>query len=67
MAKGDKKGKKQRKTKTTSKRYKNYDASGELKRKNQFCPKCGTGVFLAKHKGRVTCGQCGYTEFTENA
>ena len=28
-----------------------------------FCPKCGAGVFLAKHKDRVSCGRCGYTEF----
>jgi small subunit ribosomal protein S27Ae len=30
-------------------------------RKN--CPKCGDGVFLAEHKDRLSCGQCGYTEF----
>lgn len=30
-------------------------------RKN--CPKCGDGVFLAEHKDRSSCGQCGYTEF----
>ncbi|MBW2999489.1 30S ribosomal protein S27ae [Candidatus Woesearchaeota archaeon] len=33
------------------------------KKKGQFCPKCGVGVFLAKHKDRLTCGKCGYTEF----
>jgi len=34
------------------------------------CPKCGKGVYMAKHKGRTTCGKCGYTEFasaTKNA
>jgi len=36
---------------------------GVLKRKTEFCPKCGPGVFLAKHKNRVSCGKCGYTEF----
>ena len=41
-----------------------YDASGELKRKNKSCPKCGAGVFMAQHKDRVTCGKCGYTEFS---
>tara|TARA_Y100000310_G_scaffold102154_1_gene100334 strand:+ start:1711 stop:1905 length:195 start_codon:yes stop_codon:yes gene_type:complete len=41
-----------------------YDASGsELKRKNKSCPKCGEGVFLAKHSDRESCGKCGYTNF----
>lgn len=26
------------------------------------CPKCGTGVRLAEHKDRRTCGKCGYME-----
>jgi len=52
----------QKKRKTSTK-YKAYEKSGEgVKRKNQFCPKCGTGVFLAKHKDRLTCGCCGYME-----
>jgi len=34
-----------------------------VKRKNRFCPKCGEGVFMAKHKDRETCGRCHYTEF----
>lgn len=56
--------KKQKKEKTSSKRYQLYESSGsELKRKNKFCPKCGTGVFLARHNDRLTCGRCGYTEF----
>jgi len=29
------------------------------------CPKCGAGVFLAQHDGRVSCGRCGYTEFAK--
>jgi small subunit ribosomal protein S27Ae len=36
---------------------------GSLTRKNKSCPKCGQGFFLAKHKGRETCGKCGYAEF----
>ncbi|MBW2997648.1 30S ribosomal protein S27ae [Candidatus Woesearchaeota archaeon] len=57
--------KKKKKKKTSSKKYKMYEASGsELKRKNKFCPKCGTGVFMAQHKDRMTCGKCSYTEFT---
>lgn len=50
--------------KRTSQKYKAYEISGNaLKRKNRFCPKCGTGVFLAEHKNRSTCGTCGFTEF----
>ncbi|MFH0927359.1 MAG: ribosomal S27a family protein [Candidatus Micrarchaeota archaeon] len=30
--------------------------------KRKFCPKCGPGVKLAKHKGRQACGKCGYFE-----
>ncbi|MBA3064427.1 30S ribosomal protein S27ae [Candidatus Woesearchaeota archaeon] len=40
---------------------------GVLKRKTKFCPKCGPGVFLAIHKNRVSCGKCGYTEFTKKS
>ena len=54
--------KKKRKPKRHSKRYKLYDTSSGLKRKNKFCPKCGQGFFLAAHKNRVTCGKCGYME-----
>lgn len=46
--------------------HKAYEVSGqELKRKNQFCPKCGVGVHLGLHKDRVACGKCGYTEFNK--
>ncbi|HEY5539054.1 MAG TPA: 30S ribosomal protein S27ae [Thermoplasmata archaeon] len=36
---------------------------GKLRRDKPFCPKCGPGVFLAKHANRVSCGRCGYSEF----
>jgi small subunit ribosomal protein S27Ae len=36
---------------------------GKVRREKPFCPKCGPGVFLAKHTNRVSCGRCGYTEF----
>ncbi|MFC1722796.1 30S ribosomal protein S27ae [Nanoarchaeota archaeon] len=56
--------KKERKKKPGSHKYKHYEVSGnELKRTQKFCPKCGVGVFMAKHKDREVCGQCGYTEF----
>ena len=40
---------------------------GSLKRKTRFCPKCGSGVFLAIHKDRASCGKCGYTEFVKKS
>lgn len=43
-----------------------YEMKGEmLSRKNKFCPKCGPGVFMAKHKDRNACGKCGYAEWNE--
>lgn len=45
------------------KKSEKYDvSSGVLKRKSKFCPKCGPGVFLAEHKDRNSCGNCGYME-----
>lgn len=35
----------------------------KIKRERKHCPKCGEGVFLADHKDRLSCGNCGYTEF----
>ncbi len=55
--------KKQTKKNTPTKVYKYYKASGDtLERTGKFCPKCGTGVYLAKHKTRYVCGNCHYTE-----
>ncbi|UCG95811.1 MAG: 30S ribosomal protein S27ae [archaeon] len=40
-----------------------YELNGkEIKRKGESCPRCGEGTFLANHKGRKTCGKCGYSE-----
>jgi len=60
----DKKGGKGSDAKKPAYRYANvYEVSGEsLKRKNKSCPKCGSGVFMASHKDRWTCGKCGYME-----
>jgi len=45
-------------------RAKLYEVSGNsVKRKSNFCPKCGPGVFMGEHKNRSSCGKCGYTEF----
>ena len=38
----------------------------KLVRTRRHCPKCGVGTFLAKHKDRESCGQCGYTEFAKS-
>ncbi len=57
--------KKKKKPKKTSSVWKNYEAKGELKRRNKTCPKCGPSVFLANHKNRITCGKCHYTEFSK--
>jgi len=62
MGKG-KKGKKQVKNKVPSKRWTNYKIEGDKASKSKNCPKCGPGIFLAKHKDRAHCGKCGYTTF----
>ena len=35
----------------------------KISRLRRHCPKCGDGIFLAEHKDRLSCGNCGYTEF----
>ena len=40
-----------------------YEVDGDkIVRKNQICPRCGEGVFMADHGDRVACGKIGYTE-----
>ena len=59
----EKKGKKKPKMTKPSKKWKLYEVVGDkIKRKNKTCPKCGSGVFMGKHKDRWVCGKCGYTE-----
>ena len=44
-------------------RYTQYEVSGDsVKCKKRSCPRCGPGIFMAEHKGRVHCGKCGYAE-----
>jgi len=31
-------------------------------KQRRACPKCGTGVHLAEHGNRFSCGRCGYSE-----
>lgn len=63
---GDRKGKKAHKNKPTSKKYSHYTISGDNVKRSKSCPRCGVGIFLAVHKGRLGCGKCKYTEFTKN-
>lgn len=57
----DKKGKKGKHLKSKFYEYK----GSEINRLRAFCPKCGPGIFLAEHKDRYTCGNCGYTKWKE--
>ncbi|MGB9707741.1 MAG: 30S ribosomal protein S27ae [Candidatus Pacearchaeota archaeon] len=64
MAKVVQKGKKKRKPRKPSERWKKYKVSGEhVERSAKFCPRCGPGVFLANMNDRIFCGRCHYTEF----
>ena len=59
--------KKKKNKKKSMQIWKIYQVSGnKVERKNRFCSKCGSGVFLAKHKDRETCGRCGYSEIISN-
>ncbi|MFH0859737.1 MAG: 30S ribosomal protein S27ae [Candidatus Altiarchaeota archaeon] len=49
-----------------SKKWKLYNVKDKLERLNKSCPKCGPGVFMAKHKDRLSCGKCGYSEFMKS-
>ena len=38
-----------------------------LEIKGEYCPEpqCGSGIFLAVHSNRKSCGRCGYTVMEE--
>lgn len=57
------KGKKPHKNKPVGKKYVHYKVNGSTLTRDKSCPRCGTAVFLAKHKSRLHCGKCNYTEF----
>jgi ubiquitin-small subunit ribosomal protein S27Ae len=41
-----------------------FKVEGEqLSRLRKECPRCGKGYFMAQHKNRLTCGNCGYTTY----
>lgn len=49
-------------------RWTYYSVSDEkLDCAKKSCPRCGSGVCLAVHKDRLSCGKCGYTEFGNNS
>lgn len=52
-----------KKAAASSKSSKYEVKDGKIARKNQSCPRCGDGVFLANHADRLSCGKCGYTEY----
>jgi len=57
-------GKRKRKPKPTSEKWKKYKIVGDKIERERSCPRCGPGIFLAKGKGRLYCGKCHYTEFS---
>lgn len=63
MAERKKKGKKPHKNKEPGKKWLKYKIEGGKLIKEKECPRCGSGVFLAKHKDRLYCGKCYYSEF----
>ena len=68
MAKGKEAAKGAAKAKGPAGKRGLYEVKGNtVVRKKKACPKCGPGVFLAEHKDRVSCGNCGYTEFKAKA
>ena len=61
----ERKGKKPHKNKPLGKKYVHYKIEGEKTSHDAYCPRCGAGIFLAKHNDRVYCGKCHYTEFVK--
>ncbi len=70
--KKEKKSQKERpKSKTKHKNihvWKLYEIKdNKLIRKIKFCPRCGSGTFLAEYKNRKYCGKCGFSEIAIEA
>jgi small subunit ribosomal protein S27Ae len=36
---------------------------GKIERLLPICERCGPGYFMADHKDRYTCGNCGFTRY----
>ena len=57
---------KERKPRANVQVWKLYKVSGEsVERLKKDCPRCGKGYFMAEHRDRLSCGNCGYTTFTQ--
>lgn len=55
---------KERKPRANVQVWKLYKVSGEaVERLKKECQRCGKGYFMAEHKDRLSCGNCGYTTF----
>lgn len=67
MADKERKGKKPRKNKPTSKKYSMYRIDGDKLIREKSCPRCGQGIFLMKAVNRLYCGRCHYTEFLKSS
>lgn len=67
----EKKPEKKEKPKAPKRRvqvHKLFKLDGDsLTRLRKECPRCGRGYFMALHEGRLTCGNCGYTVYTQSA
>ena len=40
---------------------------GAVKRKNESCPRCGPGTFIAAYQNRKYCGKCHWSEITKKS
>lgn len=58
--------KKKPKNKIPSKKWEKYSITSDKIERKKHCPRCGLGVFMAKHSNRWTCGACHYCEFITN-
>src|SRR5882762_2921917 len=44
--------------------WKLYKVTGDsVERLKKECQRCGKGYFMAEHKDRLSCGNCGFTTF----
>lgn len=48
-----------------SQRWKKYTTTTEKLERAPTCPKCGPGIFLARHNNRHYCGKCHYVQMKE--
>lgn len=60
------KGKKLHTKAKPSKKWTAYKVeNGKAVQVKKMCVKCGSGVFMAEHKNRHSCGKCWYTIFKD--